>query len=231
MLDISTETVEKCRERNGAALEGRDDSIDNVLVSDTLAYNEGSPLVEGVDSYADYPSRKQLSNPEYGDFLRRLFSHELVGTWSDAVTELTSTTSESLLSDWIDAVEKAADLHNIDTESLFADSREEPDTAEVVSDILGYEVEGSMLDSNNPLLLSALYVEGLSDGEISEVLETDKTSVRDKLKSVGLLNGKTTDEQTAAFRQNHAEINRRTTSSTVDMSAAEESDSITVVSR
>jgi len=229
MTDISIETVEQCRDRGGDALEGRDDRIGNTLVEDTVGYQEGFPLIG--DSYSDYPDREDLANPQHGEFLETLFSHELVGSYADAVSELTAATSDSLLSDYLQAVESAAELHGLDTDSLFANAREPPTTEEAVSSILGYEVDGSMLDSTNTLLLSALYVEGLSVGEISELLERRETDVEDCLKSVGLLNGRTTDEQETAFREKRGEVNRPSGGVSVNHTAVEESDSISVVSR
>lgn len=230
MLDISTETVAECKERNGDALEDRPSRIDNTIVSDTIGYNDGEPLVEGVTSYSEYPSKAELSHPEYGDFLRRLFSHDLIGGFDDATAELTAIRADSVLSDWINSVKKAADLHSIDSEDLFADSREEPDTAEAVSNILGYDVEESMLQSNT-LVWSALYLVGCSTEEIAELLEIRETDVKDRLKSVNLIGGKTTDEQQEAFREKRGEVNRPSGGVSVNHTAVEESDTVTVVSR
>mgnify|MGYP000038294466 CR=1 FL=1 len=229
MLEIDTETVEEARQRGGNAADDRPSRIDNTLVSDTIGFGEGDPLVG--DSYNDYPDREDLANPQHGDFLRRLFQHELIGGFDDATAELTGVRTDSVLSDWIDAVEKAADLHDLPCEDLFADSRGERDTAEAVSSILGYDVEGSMLDSDNPLLLSALYVEGCSTEEISELLERRETGVKDCLKSVNLLNGLTKDEEEEQYRSNYGEINRPSGGASVNHTAVEESDTVTVVSR
>ncbi|WP_193309338.1 hypothetical protein [Halorubrum halophilum] len=230
MTDISIETVEQCRGRGGDSAEDRDDSIDTVLVSDTIGYNEGEPLVEGVTTHQEYPSRSELADPRTADFLRRLFSHDLIGSIEDATRELTGVRDESTFRDWVSDLEASAELHGIDTDSLFEDSREEPDTKEVVSEVLGYEVGEGMLDSNNPLLLSALYVEGLSVDEIAEVLEVGQTDVRDRLKSVGLLRGKTTSEQTEAFRENKGRTSY-SSSSTVDLGAVEDNDGVELVTR
>lgn len=227
MLKIDTETVEEARQRGGAALEDRDDSIDTVLVSDTIGYGDGSPLVEGVDSYEKYPSRSELADPRTANLLRRLFSHDLIGSIEDATRELTGVRDESTFRDWRSDLEASATLHGIDNAALFEDSREEPDTKEVVSEILGYDVEGSMLDS--VLLISSLYIRGLSVEEIGEVLELGETDVRDRLKSVGLLNGRTTEEQTQAYRQNGGRLSH--TNSSVNYEAVERNDSVRVVSR
>lgn len=227
MLKIDTETVEEARQRGGNAAEDRPSRIDNTLVSDTIGYNEGEPLVEGVTNYQEYPLRSELADPSTADFLRRLFGHELIGSIEDATRELTGVRDESTFRDWVSDLEAAATLHSIDN-AAFEDSREEPATEEVVSNILDYEVGEGMLDSNNTLLLSALYVEGLSVDEIAEVLEIRETGVRDSLKEVGLLNGRTTEEQTQAYRKNGGRLSH---SSSVNYEAVERNDSVSVVSR
>ena len=227
MTDISIETVEQCRERNGAVLEDRDSSIGETLVGDTVGYNEGDPLVG--DSYNDYPNREDLANPSQGEFLETLFSHELVGSYTDAVKELTGARTDDMMGDWESDLEASAELHGLDAEGLFANACSEPDTKEVVSEVLGYRVEGGMLQSNSVLLLSALYTEGLSVQEISNVLETEETSIRDSLKEVGLLRGKTTSEQTASFRENGGRLSH--TNSSVNYDAVERNDSVSIVSR
>lgn len=227
-MNLDSDTIEKARERNGAALEDRDSSIGETLVGDTVGYNEGDPLVG--ESYSEYPDKEDLANPSQGEFLETLFSHELVGSYTDAVKELTGARTDDMMRDWQSDIEASAELHGLAVESLFANAREPPTTEEVVSEVLGYEVGKGMLQSNSVLLLSALYTEGLSVVEISTVLETEETSIRDSLKEVGLLRGKTTSEQTEAFRENKGRTSY-SSSSTVDLGAVEANDGVELVTR
>ncbi|WP_152421809.1 hypothetical protein [Halorubrum saccharovorum] len=228
-MNISKDVVAQCRDRGGDRLEDRDDRIGNTLVEDTLGYQEGSCLVG--ESYSQYPDREDLANPQHGSFLRELLSHELVGSWSDAVKELTGARTEGMLRKWIDSLERASELHGLESQELFANAREPPETRKVISEILGYKIPDSIVETNNVLLLSALYVEGLSISEISDVLETDETSVSDTLKSVGLLAGATTDESEQSFRRQYGEINRPSGGASVNKQAVSESDTVKVVSR
>ncbi|WP_144050381.1 hypothetical protein [Halorubrum persicum] len=229
MLEIDTETVEEARQRGGNAADDRPSRIDNTLVSDTIGFGSGDPLVGS--SYNDYPDREDLANPSQGEFLETLFSHELVGSYADAVKEMTGARTEGMMRSWLDSLESAAELHGLSSEDLFADSREELDREGLVSEVLGYEIDGSMLDSNNVLLFSSLYLVGCSTEEIAELLEIRETDVKDRLKSVGLLNGRTTDEQETAFREKRGEVNRPSGGVSVNHKAVSESDSVTVVSR
>mgnify|MGYP000179695443 CR=1 FL=1 len=228
-MNIDCETVAQCRDRGGASLEDRDSTVGETLVEDSVGYQEGSCLIG--DSYSDYPDREDLANPQHGEFIRELLSHELVGSWSDAVKEMTGARTEGMMRKWLSDLERASELHGHDVQELLANARKPPETSELISEILGYDVDGSMVDSSRVLVLSALYVEGLSISEISDVLGTDETSVSDTLKSVGLLAGATTDEQTDSFRRQYGEINRPSSGASVNHKAVSESDTVTVVSR
>lgn len=207
-MRLDSDTLASCRERGGDALDDRDASIEAALNQPQLGWQEGQPLA--ADSYDSYPSRKDLARPEYGDFLERLLGHELVGDEGDAVAELTGANDRGTLSDWVRTVTEAAAIHGLSTDSLFEGGGQEGGSA--LTAVLDYQPPADMLTADNPLLISELYVIGLSVGEIAEVLEKEvdgsvnSAAVSDTLKDVGLVEGKTRDEQRESFEEKDSRL-------------------------
>ena len=220
-LDLSPDTVDAARDRDGAADDHRPDKIDDAIQTEQLGYGEGEPLGP-CDSYTDYPSREELSNPAQGEFLRDLLAHRLVGGLDDAVDELTGANYKPHLSDWLTTVEAATDAHSLDVDTLLSkgeDEREQGDT-DTLTSALGYKPHTDMIYRNNPVLIAELYCAGLSVAEVADTLDKRvdgnlrEGSVLDTLKEVGLLEGKTRTEQREAFEDNNGRIGGTTISNT-----------------
>lgn len=209
-MKLDSTTVEAARDRDGNADPTRPDRIDDILDSDTLGHNEGEPLVG--DSYGDYPSREELTNPNHGEFIRDILSHHLVGSLDDAASELTGATDSVTFGNWKEALETATEIHGLDVDNLLTNGEDSEDSGEQLEELLGYEPLTDMKNYDNPLLVAELYTLGLSVVEVSNVLEEEVDDtvrpdyVRDSLKDVDLLNGKTRDEQREAFRENDSKI-------------------------
>lgn len=202
-MKLDETTVEGAQQRGGGRKVGRESHIDEVLNSDCLGYQSGQPLVG--DNYDSYPHFSDLSQPQWMGFLRDLFSHQLIKGYEDARKELTSVTAGTMVSEWEDNLEQAAELFNIDTQALF-EQGSTVSTDSKLKQILDYEPADSLIDSENPLLVSELYLEGLSVEEIAELLEGDGAQVRDSLKAVDLLEGDTQEEQTTAFEERNGRL-------------------------
>ena len=202
-MKLDETTVEGAHQRKGGRKVGRESHIDEVLNSDCLGYQSGQPLVG--DNYDSYPHFSDLSQPQWMSFLRSLFSHSLITDISDARKELTGVTGDSMVAEWEESLEKASDLFNIDTQTLF-EQGSTVSTDSKLKQILDYEPADSLIDSENPLLVSELYLEGLSVEEIAELLEGDGAQVRDSLKAVDLLEGDTQEEQTTAFEERNGRL-------------------------
>jgi|GEM_PF-6221971 len=215
-LDLHPETVEEARDRGGDADADRPDSIDAALESEAVGWQEGETLVG--DSYADYPSRDELSNPERGKFLRDLLSHPKVGGLDDAVSELTGANDTGTLGDWLATLEAAADAHGLEVDTLTA--KGDQGGGDILTSVLGYRPPTDMVTSNNPVLVSELYVKGLSIGEIADTLTKEveggvrEGRIRDTLKEIGLLKGPTRDEQREAFEEKDGRIGGATMTTT-----------------
>ena len=207
---LNETTVEGAQQRGGGRKVGRESHIDEILNSDCLGYQSGDPLVG--DNYGSYPHFSELSQPQWMSFLRDLFSHQLIKGYEDARKELTSVTADTMVAEWEDNLERAAELFNIDTQALF-EQGETPSTDSKLKQILDYEPADSLIDSENPLLVSELYLEGLSVEEISDLLEGDSGNVRDTLKAVNLLEGTTKQEQRTAFEKNDGHLSNNDNSS------------------
>jgi len=208
-VDCHPDSVEAARERGGAADPERPESISEALEADQLGYGEGEPLVG--DSYADYPSRAELSNPSQGEFLRDLLSHPLVDGLDTAVEELTGAGDTPTLRKWLSTVEAAATAHGLDTDALLAKG-EDKGCENRLKALLGYSPPSDVVTANNGVLIAELYRLGLSVSEVSDTL-TERVEgsvreghVRDTLKTVGLLEGRTRDEQQTAFEENEGRI-------------------------
>lgn len=208
-VDLHPSTVEAARERDGAADSDRPEGISDALETEQLGYGEGKPLVG--ESYQDYPSRAELSNPDQGEFVRDLLSHSQVQGLDDAVAELTGAGDTPTLRKWLSTVEAAAEAHGLDPSTLTAEGSADGGE-DTLTSLLGYEPSEGMVTRNNPVLLAELYTVGLSVTEIADTLtpmvegSVSEGHVRDILKTVGLLKGRTRDEQQTAFEENEGRL-------------------------
>lgn len=213
-VDLHPDTVERARERAGGPDDDRPDSIDDVLDRAELGHGEGDPLVEGCESYRDYPDTpEELSNPKWVTFLRELFAHSRVNGYDGAVTELTGANDSGIVGRWRDALERAARTFDLDVPTLFDKGAEERenDREGRLTTILGYEPPADVVDAENPLVVAELYLAGLSVAEVCDVL-ADYTEgvregqVRDALRTVGFIHGPTRDEQRDTFEENEGRL-------------------------
>jgi hypothetical protein len=202
-MNLDNSTVEAAQQRGGGREVGRNAEIDEILESDCLGWQNKEPLVG--DDYSDYPDYTEISQPRWLSFLKSLFSHSLITDYHDARKELTAVTADSMVSEWEESLEKAANLFGIDAQALF-EKGETVSTDSKLKQLLGYEPAEEVKQCSNPLLVSELYLEGLSVEEIGELLEGDRENARDSLKTVGLLEGKTSDEQTSSFERRNGRL-------------------------
>jgi len=218
-MRLSNDVINDARQRDGGIDEGRDEEITELLDTDQLGYGNSDPLE--ADSYDDYPTLSDLTNPQQRPFLVDLLSNDNVNSIDDAVAELTAATGGTLATDWRSAVEQAIDVFNINADELLQQGNNEDNSVDKLTEIVGYDLAEELRDGGNPLLLSVLYVEhGLSTNEISELLDTDEPTVRDKLTAVGLIGGKTRQQQRQAFEDNGGRLSHNDSSSglTIDTS-------------
>lgn len=218
-MRLSDDVINDARRRDGGIDEGRDNDINDVLDTDNVGYGKGQPLE--ADSYDQYPSLNGLSNPQQRPFLVDLLSNDNVNSIDDAVAELTAATGGTLATDWRSALTEAIDVFNINADELLQQGSNDNNSVDKLTEIVGYNLADQLRDGGNPLLLSVLYVEhGLSTNEISELLDTDEPTVRDKLTAVGLIGGKTRQQQRQAFEDNGGRLSHNDSSSglTIDTS-------------
>lgn len=206
---IDAATVRECRERDGDAADDRPPEVDDRLApEEELAYGEGLPLVG--DDYQSYPdSPEELALPEWREFVHELASHELVNGYDDMVEELTPSSSRPTLHDWLNAVERACDLFGVDMSEAFDTDtdaeRDDSDGDDDTLDLITTTVPADLANDaeTNPLVVGHLYALGLSVEEIGSYLADElgrdtavnTRQVRDTLKRVGLLGGRTRDER------------------------------------
>jgi len=226
-VDLHPSTVEAARDRDGAAAEDRPEGITDALESEQLGYGEGEPLVG--ESYESYPSRAELSNPDRGEFLRDLLAHPLVDGLDTAVEELTGAGDTPTLRKWLSTVEAATEAHSLDVDTLTDKGGDQGDGDRLTS-LLGYEPPTDVVHRNNPVLIATLYTLGLSAAEVADTLEpkvegsVSEGHVRDTLKTVGLLEGRTREEQQTAFEDKDGRIG----GTTFDHSEGGGSDGLTI---
>lgn len=226
-VDLHPSTVEAARDRGGAADPDRPEAITEAVEGAELGYGDGEPLVG--DTYADYPSRAELSNPDRGEFVRDLLAHPQVQGLDDAVAELTGAGDTPTLRKWLSTLEGAADAHGLDTDTLTAKSGDEGG-GDTLTSLLGYEPPTDVVHRGNPVLIAELYTLGLSVEEVADTLgarvegDIRPAHVRDTLKTVGLLEGRTREEQQEAF----AEKDGRIGGTTFDRSEGGDSNGLTV---
>jgi hypothetical protein len=192
---IDAKTVTACRERNGAAKKERASRIDDALSRPKLGHRNGEPILDGY-SYDHYPSKGDLSDPSWRSFLIKLFSHYLIRSYEDAATELTGATGTHL-GKFEDALQKAANLYDLNADSLFEDG--EPPQESRLTEILGEEPHEAIISPRNPMLVGEMYRLGMSVREITDVLadEVDnatKETIRNTLKRCALIDGKPSDD-------------------------------------
>ena len=218
-MRLSNDVINDARRRDGGIDEGRDNDINELLDTDQLGYGKGQPLE--ADSYDEYPTLNDLSNPQQRPFIVDLLSNDNVNTIDDVVNEILGANSGTIVREWRSAVEQAIDVFDINADELLQQGSNEDNSVDKLTEIVGYDLAEELRDGGNPLLLSVLYVEyGLSTDEISELLDTDEPTVRDKLTAVGLIGGKTRQQQRQAFEDNGGRLSHNDSSSglTIDTS-------------
>ncbi|WP_248895630.1 hypothetical protein [Haloplanus halobius] len=227
MTDLHPDSVEAARERGGAAAEDRPESITEAVERAELGYGDGEPLVG--ESYQDYPSREELSNPDRGEFLRDLLAHPLVDGLDTAVEEMTGAGDSPTLRKWLSTVEAASEAHSLDVDTLTAKGGDQGG-GDTLTSLLGYEPPADVVHRDNPVLVAELYTLGLSVAEIADTLtprvegSVSEGHVRDILKTAGLLKGRTRDEQQTAFEDKDGRIG----GTTFDRSEGGDSNGLTV---
>lgn len=205
-MKLDSSTVSGGRQRGGSSDDSRADRVDTAVNRPQLGYNKGEPLVDGYD-YADYPSREDLSNPRYGDFLEELADHRLVGNTADMVAELTGASNDTHLRNFLEAVETACRYQDIDTTALQTE-----DYPNQLDTILGYEVADSAVNKDNAVLMAELYDIGCSVEEIVDVMDSacqkpvSSNKVRNSLGRCGLLDG--FEDDSNSLTDSRGEINR-----------------------
>ena len=218
-MRLSNDVINDARRRDGGIDEGRDNDINELLDTDQLGYGKGQPLE--ADSYDEYPTLNDLSNPQQRPFIVDLLSNDNVNTIDDVVNEILGANSGTIVREWRSAVEQAIDVFDINADELLQQGSNEDNSVDKLTEIVGYDLAEELRDGGNPLLLSVLYLEhGLSTDEISELLDTDEPTVRDKLTAVGLIGGKTRQQQRQAFEDNGGRLSHNDSSSglTIDTS-------------
>ena len=144
-----------------------------------------------------------MSHPQQWPFLVDLLSNYNVNTIDDAINEILGSSGGTIVSEWRSAVEQAIEVFDINADELLQQGNNDNNSVDKLTEIVGYNLAEELRDGGNPLLLSVLYLEhGLSTDEISELLDTDEPTVRDKLTAVGLIGGKTRQQQRQAFEDN-----------------------------
>jgi hypothetical protein len=189
MLDNST--VKECRERNGGQKIDRPSRIDDVMGRDRLGQDNGDPIADGYESYSQYPTRNDLSDPSTRDFLCELFSHPLVSNWQDVMDEFTGMSGiERRKSKRI--LQRVVDLFEIDVDARFEEG--EPPQESRLTEILDEEPAEPMISPSNPMLVGQMYALGMSVREITDVLAdhvdtVNEKVVRNSLKQAALVPG------------------------------------------
>ena len=127
--------------------------------------------------------------------------------------ELTGAGDSPTLRKWLSTVEAAAEAHGLDTDTLTAKGGDQGGQDRLTS-LLGYEPPADVVHRDNPVLITELYTLGLSVSEVADTLSArvegsvTEGHVRDTLKTVGLLEGRTRDEQQEAFAENDGRLSQ-----------------------
>lgn len=190
---MNAEALQEARDRNGAKDPSRDDEIDEILApKEKVGFQVEEPLLNC--SYSSYPRHDELLRPDAHDALQALAEHDLVTDVEDISSELG--TDE-------DTVEKALNLHSIEAPEGF----EIEVNQDRLTAILG-DIPDDMRSANNPIVVSALYLKGLSLSEIADVLQesTDARTVRERdtrqvLIDCGILDGESSSEMEKRLKQ------------------------------
>jgi len=206
-VDLTPETVETARQRDGAPDPDRPERVDEILERETLGYREGKPLVDvRKGGYGAYPEREELADPKWGTFVRELMAHPLVSGYDDCVAESQGATDTVSQRRWRESLQEAARAFDLDVVDLFEQGSDEQDQGREgrLADVLGYEPPSEVVGPRNSILVGELYTLGCGVTEIVDLLEDHCENVRedhvtDALKGVSLLEGRTRDEQKEAF--------------------------------
>jgi hypothetical protein len=195
---------ESARQRGGEADDDRSDDVDELLnqYHTGAGYGQGPPLA--AESYDDYPrERADLADPDSRELLVTLFSHSAVDDYEDAARELVSGRDAFVTNDWMDDLEAAAKVHNIDCERLFRKNDGNDVTADgVLSELLN--CDDDLVRASNPLVVANLYADkGLSAAEIADLFDVQPTDVTEVLQECGLLGGYSTPEPSSESDYQH----------------------------
>jgi hypothetical protein len=220
---LEPDVVESCRERNGHRKEERASRIDEALLRPKLGHRNGKPIVDGF-GYEDYPSRDDLSQPQWKGFLQDLLGSRLVTSYEDAAEELTSA-GDLEERKWVDALERAVGLFNLDADALF-DEGEVPDEDRLTK-ILGKKPAEAVISADNPLLVAEMYRLGMGIAGINEVLsdyddESTEEIVRESLKRGGLIDGEVTETVDRSKSMTMEEYDTRLGGTTVELDDGDE---------
>ncbi|KPN29981.1 hypothetical protein SY89_00701 [Halolamina pelagica] len=128
--------------------------------------------------------------------------------------ELTGARDTATLRKWLTTLEAAADAHGLDVDTLTAKGEDEREQGggDTLTSLLGYEPPTDMVRRDSPILLAELYTLGLSVTEVADTLtervegDVRPAHVRDTLKDMGLLEGRTREEQQEAFEEKGGRI-------------------------
>ena len=201
---FDNETVEKARERDGAARGDRPDEIDDLLTWVQLGKGVGAPVAEGVDDYSRYPdSHESLSSPKWGTLLKKVFQSPAVNGYEDAARELFGPGDSLIDKKRSQALQQAAQSAGLDCGSLFAEGNERDCGGPVAAQKqLTSDLSKHIVGADSPLCLAFLYVEkGLSCQELDDVFELRDGTARRRLHDIGLVvsredkpDGKTADD-------------------------------------
>ncbi|QCS43013.1 hypothetical protein [Natrinema versiforme] len=200
---IEAKDIIEGRKRDGKAKEGRSDDVEEILSDrEIVGFQTELPLLER--GYSDYPDEGELLRPSNND-IEKLANHGSIHDKEEIAAELNVD---------VGVVDKAAELHGIDlpTGGSFDVSVSRLDQ------LLGDELPEDMIDPQNPLFLSILYLEhGLSISEMADILAENfstanirSSEVRQTLVDTRVLKGKTSAEQEERHKQNRGEVNRTT---------------------
>ncbi|RKS82835.1 hypothetical protein BDK61_2157 [Haloarcula quadrata] len=202
-MDFNSDTIENCRERDGRADTEREAEIDEIIQTAELGRGEGEPLA--ADTYADYPQREELTDPQQKDFLESLLSHELINSIGDAAEECAE--NPTVKQRWNLTLRKAIETYELNLDNYFGDY---PEKVNRLESLLGFMPSDDMIAPSNALVVSELYVAGLSVAEITDVLSdhtvADTQTVEDTLKRCGLISGATAEEQMSAFEEQDGKL-------------------------
>lgn len=200
MFDISKEEWQEARKRNGNAKEDLPEAVTEAFEeTEEIGFRRGIPLIG--ESYEAYPTVDTVVLPQSKEFVERLVQHGKVQTLNQAVAELSGGTSEDK---WRSALRNAIDAFDIDRDKHLG-GFEVPEVDSETEGIEGFTTvfpKDIPSPATNPLVVSHLYLLGLSVSQISDHLQNEtgasvvsERKVYQTLVDIGLADGTTTATQ------------------------------------